>query len=157
MSQIKLNQIKEELLKIKDFESLKKEIKKLIIEIEKFDFKKAIPEEQVEYFEKKYKEMMKTISTVQSKVEKEVDKTMRMVSSRKEEAFQILKDAQKQAFKQKRELENMLQTNFNFFAKKAKESFKTEEKQIKRTIRKVRKTAVVKAKKSLNKKTTKKK
>ncbi len=157
MNQIKLNQIKEELMKIKDFDSLKKEIKKLITEIEKFDFKKAIPDDQMEYIDKKYKEIMKTITTVQSKVEKEVDKTMRLVSSRKEEAFQILKDAQKQALKQKKELETLLQSKFSYFSKKAKESFKSEEKKVKKTIRKVSKKAVTTAKKTLNKKTLNKK
>ncbi len=156
MSQLKINQIREELMKIKDYDSLKKEVKKLIAEIEKFDFKKAIPEDKMDYIEKKYKEIMKTITTVQSKVEKEVDKTMKMVSSRKEEAFKILKDAQNHAYKQKKELENLLQSNFSYFSKKAKASVKAEEKNIKKVIRKVRKTAVAKAKKTLTKKSKKK-
>lgn len=156
MSQLKINQIREELMKIKDFDSLKKEVKKLITEIEKFDFKKAIPEDKMDYIEKKYKEIMKTITTVQSKVEKEVDKTMKLVSSRKEEAFQILKDAQKHAIKQKKELETLLQNSFSYFSKKAQESIKSEEKTIKKAIRKVRKTAVAKAKKTLTKSRKKK-
>lgn len=151
MNQMKINQIRDELMKIKDFDSLKKEIKKLIAEIEKFDFKKAIPEDKMEYIEKKYNEIMKTITTVQSKVEKEVDKTMKLVSSRKEEAFKILKDAQKHALKQKKDLENLLQSNFSYFSKKARTSIKSEEKNIKKAIRKVRKTAVAKAKKTITK------
>lgn len=151
MSQLNINQIREELMKIKDFDSLKKEIKKLITEIEKFDFKKAIPADKMDYIEKKYKEIMGTISTVQNKVEKEVDKTMKLVSSRREEAFKVLKEAQKQALKQKKDLEKLLQTNFSYFSKKAKASVKSEEKNIKKAIRKVRKTAVAKAKKTLTK------
>jgi anion-transporting ArsA/GET3 family ATPase len=151
MNQLKINQIRDELMKIKDFDSLKKEVKKLIAEIEKFDFKKAIPEDKIEYVEKKYKEIMKTINNVQSTVEKEVDKTMKMVSSRKEEAFQVLKEIQKQAFKQKKDLETLLHSNFSYFAKKAQETLKSEEKNIKKTVRKVRKTAVAKAKKTLSK------
>lgn len=155
MSQININQIREELMKIKDFDSLKKEVKKLVKEIEKFDFKKAIPADKMDYIEKKYKEIMGTISTVQNKVEKEMDKTMKMVSSRREEAYKVLKEAQKQAYKQKKDLEKLLQTNFSYFSKKAKASVKsavkTEEKNIKKVIRKVKKTAVAKAKKTLTK------
>lgn len=156
MSQYKINQIRDELMKIKDFDSLKKEVKKLITEIEKFDFKKAIPDDKMKYIESKYREIMQTITHVQTRVEKEVDKTMQLVSSRKEEAFKILKDAQKQALKQKKDLESLLQSNFSYFSKKAKESIKSEEKNIKKTIRKVKKTAVAKAKKTLSKKTKKK-
>ena len=158
MSQININQIREELMKIKDFDSLKKEVRKLVKEIEKFDFKKAIPSDKMDYIEKKYKEIMGTISTVQNKVEKEMDKTMKMVSSRREEAFKVLKEAQKQAYKQKKDLEKLLQTNFSYFSKKAKasvkssvKSVKSEEKNIKKVIRKVKKTAVAKAKKTLSK------
>ena len=155
MSQLNINQIREELMKIKDFDSLKKEVRKLVKEIEKFDFKKAIPADKMDYIEKKYKEIMGTISTVQNKVEKEMDKTMKMVSSRREEAFKVLKEAQKQAYKQKKDLEKLLQTNFSYFSKKAKASVKSavksEEKNIKKVIRKVKKTAVAKAKKTLTK------
>lgn len=153
MSQIKLSQIREELLKIKDFDSLKKEIKKLIAEIEKFDFKKAIPEDKLEYVEQKYAEIMKTINGLQSKVEKEVNTVMKRVNQGKGEYTKLIKQTQTAALKQKKDLEKLLKTNFDYFSKKAKASFKGEEKNLKKTIKKVRKTAIAKAKKTLNSKT----
>jgi len=140
MSQFKLSQIREELMKIKDVDSLKKEVKKLIAEIEKFDFKKAIPEARLAYIEKKYKEIMKTINGLQNKAEKEVAGVMKLV-----------KETQTTVAKQKKDLEKLLQSNFNYFSKKAKSSFKNEEKNIKKTIKKVRKTAFAKAKKTFGK------
>jgi len=155
MSQINLSQIREDLLKIKDFGSLKNEVRKLIAEIEKFDFKKAIPEDKLEYIEKKYLDIMKTINGLQSKVEKELNSVLKRVTQGRDEAVKLVKDTQKSALKQRKDLEKLLKSNFKYFSKKAKTSFKNEEKQIKKTIKKVRKTAVAKAGKTLKGKKTK--
>ncbi len=148
MTPINLSQIREELMKIKDFESLKKEVRKLITEIEKFDFKKAIPEDRLVTIEKKYKNILETISGVQNKVEKELDGVMKRVTKSREDAVRRINETRSAAVKQKNDLEKLLRSNFAYFSKKAKTSLKDEEKNIKKTIKKVRKTAIVKAKKS---------
>lgn len=155
MNQMKLSQIREELSKIKDFGTLKTEIKKLIAEIDKFDFKKAIPEERLKYIEQKYEEIIKTLQTLQTRAEKELDGVMKRVQKGREDATSLVKDARATLITQRKDLEKMLTKNFNYFSKKAKAAVAKEEKQIKSTLKKIKKTAVSQAKKTF--KTKKKK
>lgn len=155
MNQMKLSQIRDELSKIKDFGTLKTEIKKLIAEIDKFDFKKAIPEERLKYIEQKYEEIIKTLQTLQSRAEKELDSVMKKVQKGRADATSLVKDAQSKLATQRKDLEKMLTKNFNYFSKKAKAAVAKEEKQLKSTFKKIKKSAVSQAKKTF--KTTKKK
>jgi F0F1-type ATP synthase membrane subunit b/b' len=152
MSQIKLSDIRKELMKIKDYDSLKKEVKKLIAEIEKFDLKKSIPEDKMKYIEKKYNNLMGTINDLQSKLEKEVEQARKKVSKTTNEAVKIISETRDMAMKQKKELEKTLSDNFNYFKKKASTSIEKEEKNLRKTIKKVRVGAVSTAKKTLKKK-----
>lgn len=152
-SSFKLSQIRDELLKIKDFESLKVEVKKLLAEIEKFDLKKAIPEDKVKFIEKKYKTLMSRIQTVQLQVEKDFDKALKNINSKKNEAVKMINEYKSTVLKQRGDLEKLVMKNFNYFSKKAQQSLEKEEKQIKKTI----KRTVAKAKKTLKTKSTKKK
>jgi hypothetical protein len=155
MNQIKLSQIREKLAKIKDFDSLKSEIKKLIAEIDKFDFKKAIPEDKMQYIEKKFSEIMSRVQTLQTQVEKEYDRVLKKVEQGRADATKIVKDARAKVMKQRVDLEKMLQKNFDYFSKKAKTVVAAEEKNLKKTIKKIKKTAVAKATKTFNKKVKK--
>lgn len=155
MSQIKLSEIRKELMKIKDFDSLKKEVKKLISEIEKFDLKKSIPEDKVKYIENKYHELMKTLTELQSRLEKELETAMDKVSKTRNDAMKIIGETRNMALQQKKDLEKTLKDNFTYFKKKASSSLEKEEKSIRKTIKKVRVSAVSTAKKTLNKKKSK--
>ncbi len=155
MSQINLSEIRKELSKIKDFESLKKEVKKLIAEIEKFDLKQSIPADKLKYIEKKYSEIMKTINGLQTTVEKEVESAKKKVAKTRKEAAKAIAETRDMALKQKKELEKTLRENFEYFKNIATSSLQKEEKNIRKTIKKVRVKAASKAQKTL-KKTTKK-
>lgn len=155
MSQINLSEIRKELSKIKDFASLKKEVKKLISEIEKFDLKKSIPADKRKYIEKKYAEIMKTISGLQSSVEKEVSAAKKKVDRTRKDAAKIISETRDMAMSQKKDLEKTLKENFEYFRNMAKSSLQKEEKTIRKTIKKVRVQAVSTAKKTLNKKKSK--
>lgn len=157
MNSFKLSQIREELLKIKDFDSLKSEVKKLLVEIEKFDLKKAIPDDKVKFIEKKYKDLMNRILTIQNQVEKDFDKAVKTINKRKNEAVKLMHETKAKALKQRAELEKMVKKNFNYFSKKAQQSIAKEEKELKKTFKRIRKTAVAKATKTIKKTTTKKK
>ncbi|MCC6138058.1 MAG: hypothetical protein IT287_05460 [Bdellovibrionaceae bacterium] len=152
MSQINLSEIRKELSKIKDFESLKKEVKKLIAEIEKFDLKQSIPADKRKYIEKKYAEIMKTISGLQTSVEKEVTAAKKKVERTRKDAAKIITETREMALSQKKDLEKTLKKNFDYFKNIAQSSLKKEEKNIRKTIKKVRVQAVSTAKKTLNKK-----
>lgn len=152
MSQINLSDIRKELSKIKDFESLKKEVKKLIAEIEKFDLKKSIPADKVKYIEKKYSEIMKTIGGFQTTVEKEVSLVKKRVAKTRKDAEKIISETRDMAVAQRKDLEKNLKQRFNDFKNMASSSLKKEEKSIRKTIKKVRVQAVSKAKKTMNKK-----
>lgn len=155
MSQINLAEIRKELSKIKDFDSLKTEVKKLIAEIEKIDIKKQIPADKVKYIEKKYAEIMKTISGLQSTVEKEVAAVKKKVEKTGKDAVKIISETRDVAMSQRKQLEKNLKEQFNSFKDLAKKSLQKEEKTIRKTIKKVRVQAVSTAKKTLNKKKSK--
>lgn len=157
VNSFKLSQIREELLKIKDFDSLKSEVKKLLAEIEKFDLKKAIPNDKVKFIEKKYKHLMNRIQTIQLQVEKDFDKALKTINQKKNEAVKLMNETKANALKQRAELEKLVKKNFNYFSKKAQQSIAKEEKEIKKTIKRIRKTAVAKAKKTIKTTTAKKK
>ena len=156
MSQLNLSQIREELSKIKDFDSLKTEVKKLITEIEKFDFKKAIPEERMKYIEQKYEEIKKTLQTLQSRAEKELDGVLKKVNKGRADATTLVLDTRAKITSQRKDLEKLLQKNFDYFSKKAKTAVAKEEKQIKKTFKSIKKTAVAQVKKNFKTKTKKK-
>lgn len=153
MSQMNLSEIRKELSKIKDFESLKKEVKKLIGEIEKFDLKQSIPADKLKYIEEKYAEIMKAINTLQSSLEKEVSVAKKKLSKTRNEAAKAITETRDMALKQKKDLEKTLKENFTYFKKLATSSIQKEEKTIRKTIKKARVKAVSKAKKTLKKKT----
>ncbi len=155
MSQINIAEIRKELSKIKDFESLKKEVKKLITEIEKLDLKKQIPADKRKYIEKKYSEIMKTIASLQTSLEKEVADVKKKVEKTKKDAAKMISETRDLAMSQKKDLEKTLKENFNYYKDMATKSLQKEEKSIRKTIKKVRVQAVSKAKKTLNKKKSK--
>jgi hypothetical protein len=98
---------------------------------------------------------MKTINGLQSKVEKEVNVVLARVNQGRTDVAKLVQDTKTSAMKQKNDLEKLLKSNFNYFSKKAKASIKGEEKALKKTFKKVRKTAVAKAKKTFKAKKTK--
>jgi len=153
MSQINLSEIRKELSKIKDFSSLKKEVRKLLMEIEKFDLKQTIPADKLKYIESKYTEIMKTISGLQTALEKEVSVAKKKVVATKKEAVKIITETREMALQQKKDLEKTLKENFEYFKKMATSSLQKEEKTLRKTIKKARVKAVSTAKKTLNSKT----
>lgn len=155
MSQINIAEIRKELSKIKDFESLKKEVKKLITEIEKLDLKKSIPADKRKYIENKYAEIMKTIAGLQTSLEKEVNTVKKKVEKTKKDAAKMISETRDLAMSQKKDLEKTLKANFNYYKDMATKSLQKEEKNIRKTIKKVRVQAVSTAKKTLNKKKSK--
>lgn len=155
MSQINLSEIRKELSKIKDFESLKKEVRKLLMEIEKFDLKQSIPADKLKYIESKYAEIMKTINGLQATLEKEVASAKKKVAKTRKEAAKAISETRDMALQQKKDLEKTLKENFEYFKKMATSSLQKEEKNIRKTIKKARVKAVSKAKKTLKKKKTK--
>lgn len=155
MSQINIAEIRKELSKIKDFESLKKEVKKLITEIEKLDLKKSIPADKRKYIENKYAEIMKTIAGLQTSLEKEVNTVKKKVEKTKKDAAKMISETRDLAMSQKKDLEKTLKANFTYYKDMATKSLQKEEKSIRKTIKKVRVQAVSTAKKTLNKKKSK--
>lgn len=159
MTQINIKKIKKELTSIRDFNSLKKEIQKLIKDIEKNYVKKNIPPAQLDYIEKKYKELIKTITQVQDQLEHEFDVALQKVNQTKEDALGRLQTAQEKAYSHKKEIEKMISQQIRSFSSTGKKKKTTKKKKKattkKKTKKKVAKKKVTKAK--TTKRTTKKK
>ena len=90
----KLEDIKSDLMKVKDLESLKKEFDKFKSNFSKLDLKKEITSEtnrKLRQAEKNYAQIGKEISKIQKQVDQEIEKAMVFLKKAKVEAQKSVK------------------------------------------------------------------
>ena len=130
----KLEDIKADLMQVKDLDSLKKEFNKLKQELSKIDFKKEFTAEtnrRLKQAEKSYAQMGREFSKLQKQVDQEIERTMTFLKKAKVEAKKSVKKvAQTAEAERKRVAKELKKVSFK---KKTTRKKKTKKKITKKT------------------------
>ena len=145
------DKIRKEISKIKDLDSLKKELNKLTREIKRFDIQNHLSEQatrRLKNLEDQYQKVVDAIMSIQKQIDIELNKTIGHIKNSQKDVKKKMGAFKKSADGQKKKLRKMSTQLKKSVAKKAKASKK------KKASKKATKKTT--AKKATKKKTTKK-
>jgi hypothetical protein len=92
-SQVNWQKIRNEFQRLTDVEELKGEVHRIRNELAKFDFHTVLSptaNAKVKAFEKRYSELMRTISQAQRQVDREVNRIMRQIKGHRNDVSKIM-------------------------------------------------------------------
>lgn len=92
-SQVNWQKIRNEFQRLTDVEELKSEVHRIRTELAKFDFHTVLSpaaKAKVKAFEKRYAELMRTISQAQRQVDREVNRIMRQIKGHRNDVSKIM-------------------------------------------------------------------